>query len=167
MTSTALPSLLLLSSLSVLGQGPTALSAPASTGIGEPAAGLPGWIIGCWAGERDGERFHERWVGADASTLIGVSYTTEAHRLSAFEFLRVVLREGRPVYVAQPGGAPPTEFVAASSSSARVVFENPTHDFPKRVTYERPSHDRLVATIDAGNGSGKQVRFEMRRAPCT
>ena len=92
-------------------------------------------MVGCWAGEHAGERFHERWTRADPSTLLAVSHTVKAGRMTAFEFLRVVVKDGKAVYVAQPGGAPPTEFVASSATGERIVFENPAHDFPKRVIY--------------------------------
>ena len=101
----------------------------------QPGPVVPAWIAGCWSGTRDGERFHERWTLADASTLLGVSHTVKGGKVTAFEFLRVIVKDGKAVYVAQPGGVPPTEFVAASMTAERIVFENPTHDFPKRVIY--------------------------------
>ena len=127
---------------------------------------LPTWMIGCWAGERGGEKFHERWTGGDDSTLLGVAHTTKAGKLAAFEFLRVVVKEGRAVYVAQPNGAPPTEFAATASTTNRVVFENPAHDFPKRVTYERSGADRLTASIDGGSEKANRIEYPMTRAAC-
>jgi hypothetical protein len=50
-------------------------------------------------------------------------------------------------------------------TSERIVFENPTHDFPKRVTYQR-SGDRLTASIDGGGGSKQRVEFAMMREEC-
>lgn len=127
---------------------------------------LPNWMIGCWAGEDGGDRFHERWLAADTATLLAVAHTTRAGKVRAFEFLRVILRDGKGIYIAQPDGAPPTEFVATETTASRVIFENAAHDFPKRVTYERPADDQLIATIDGGEKSGKRVRFAMRREPC-
>jgi Domain of unknown function (DUF6265) len=132
----------------------------------QPASVLPAWIAGCWSGTRDGERFHERWTLADASTLLGVSHTVKDGKMTAFEFLRVVVKDGRAVYVAQPGGVPPTEFVAASMTAERIVFENPAHDFPNRVIYERSGADRLTAAIDGGASSNHRVEFAMTREDC-
>lgn len=131
-----------------------------------PASTLPVWMVGCWTGEQAGERFHERWIAADSSTLLAVSHTVKAANLTAFEFLRVVMKSGKPVYVAQPGGAEPTEFVATSQTAERIVFENPAHDFPKRVIYERPGPDRLTASIDGGPASRQRVAFAMKRERC-
>ena len=134
--------------------------------IVQPAASLPAWMAGCWSGTRDGERFHERWTLADGSTLLGVSHTVKAGKLTAFEFLRVIVRNAQPVYVAQPGGAPPTEFLATTVTADQIVFENPGHDYPKRVIYRRSGADRLTASIDGGAGSGERVEFAMAREGC-
>jgi hypothetical protein len=140
--------------------------APAAV-IWQPASSpLPVWMAGCWAGERAGQRFDERWVVADAATLLAVAHTTKNGRMTAFEFLRVVARNGKAVYVAQPGGAPPTEFTATTMTATRVVFENPSHDFPKRVTYERLGADRLTASVDGGAASGQRLEFAMSRRAC-
>jgi Domain of unknown function (DUF6265) len=132
----------------------------------QPAAALPAWIAGCWSGTRDGERFHERWTLADDSTLLGVSHTIKGGKMTAFEFLRVIVKGGKAVYVAQPGGVPPTEFVASSMTAERIVFENPTHDFPKRVIYQRSGADRLTASIDGGALSKQRMEFAMTRGEC-
>jgi hypothetical protein len=147
----------------------TALAAvgPAWPATAQTPGDLPRWLAGCWAGSRGEERFHERWTAADADTLIGIAHTVKAGRLSAFEFLRIVRREGRLVYIAQPNGAPPTEFVAAAPAAAEVVFANPAHDFPKRVGYRRPGPDALTAWIDGGPGSkGPAIEFVMTRRTC-
>ena len=133
--------------------------------VGQPASPLPVWMAGCWAGEQAGERFHERWTLADESTLLSVAHTTKGGKMTAFEFLRVILRNGKVVYVAQPGGAPPTEFTATTTIADRIVFENPSHDFPKRVIYERSGADLLTASIDDGT-ERKRLVFAMSRENC-
>ena len=127
---------------------------------------LPLWMTGCWAGERDGERFNERWLGADGTTLLGVAHTMKGGKLAAFEFLRVVVKDGRAVYVAQPNGAPPTEFTATAVGADRVVFENAAHDFPKRVIYERSGADGLTASIDGGSEAANRIEYRMTRTAC-
>ena len=53
-------------------------------------------------------------------------------------YLRIVERDGGLVYIAQPGGNPPTEFVLTELDKKRAVFVNPRHDFPQRIIYEPP-----------------------------
>ena len=152
----------LLALLAVLGLWPGRGTA---TQTADPA--LPIWMAGCWAGGTGDERFHERWTAPDDHTLIGLGYTVKAGRMTAFDYFRVVVREGRAVYVAQPGGVPPTEFRAASMVTATdVVFENAAHDYPKRVAYQRLDTTHLTAWIDGGASGGRRVTFAMQRETC-
>jgi len=87
--------------------------------------------------------------------------TVSRGSMAAFEFLRVVERDGGLVYVAQPGGAPATEFVLTELGTTRAVFENPRHDFPQRIVYEL-SAEGLSASIGFVNG-GRPQSFEFER----
>ncbi len=127
---------------------------------------VPTWMTGCWAGQRGAERFYERWIAADATTLLSVAHTTKGGRMTAFEFLRVTVKNGTVVYIAQPSGRPPTEFTATSMTADRIVFENPTHDFPKRVIYQRTAADALAASIDGGSPTQGRVDYAMTRTSC-
>lgn len=131
------------------------------------ASSLPRWITGCWAGTVGTSRVHERWSAVDGATLIGVSHTLADGRLTGFEFLRIEVRPDALVYVAQPGGRPPTEFRASSVADSAIVFENPAHDFPKRIGYERSGLTGLAAWIDGGPGAvGKRTEYTMTRVAC-
>ncbi len=44
----------------------------------------------------------------------------------------------------------PVSFVLTSSRQGVFIFENPGHDFPKRIVYELVSSDSLHAWIDGG-----------------
>jgi hypothetical protein len=58
------------------------------------------------------------------------------------------------VYIATPLEADKsTTFTCTKASSTEWIFENPTHDFPKRITYRFLSDEQLETTIDAGPGS--------------
>jgi len=117
------------------------------------------WIAGDWqtpAG--DGPRIDEHWTAPSGGAMMGVSRTVAGGRLVEFEFLRIVERDGAVLYVAQPGGrCPATEFTLTSVTASRAIFENPQHDFPKRIVYERQPDGSLVAAIDAGEGTKAMV----------
>ena len=70
------------------------------------------------------------------------------------------VRDGRLVYLASPGGAPPTPFTAIEVGERRVVFENATHDFPQRVIYWRDG-TALRARIE-GTRNGRLAFEEWR-----
>ena len=52
------------------------------------------------------------------------------------------------------GAQPETVFRAATTSSREVVFENPEHDFPQRITYWL-SEGRLCARVE-GKGEAAE-----------
>lgn len=143
------------------------LAAAGVAGAQTPTEALPRWMAGCWSGAMRGAVVTERWVVADGATLIGTSHTVKDGAVSAFEFLRVVVKTGVATYVAQPGGAPPTSFAATSQSAGAITFENPGHDFPKRIGYQRVDATHLIAWIDGGAaGAGRRVEYPMARVAC-
>src|SRR6185295_7050093 len=69
------------------------------------------WIAGMWSGGVGGATFEERWTPPAGGAMLAVSRTLKGDRMVAFEFLRIVERSGGRVYIAQPDGRPPTDFV--------------------------------------------------------
>jgi Domain of unknown function (DUF6265) len=58
----------------------------------------------------------------------------------------------------------PVSFTLTSGRDGIFIFENPKHDFPKRIVYELVSNDSLHAWIDDGPaGSGQRNDFYYTR----
>lgn len=133
---------------------------PAKAAIGDLA-----WLAGAWVGTR-GEggaiSIEERWSPPLGGSMLATSRTVAKDRLRAFEYLRIVERDGGLVYVAQPGGAAPTEFVLSELGKQRAVFDNPRHDYPNRIVYELGEDGVLRATIGQIKG-GTPRQFEWKR----
>ena len=121
-----------------------------------PAAGNFGWLSGHWCSEDRGELVEEQWLRPRGDLMLGLSRTTKSGKTTSFEFLRIEIRDGSPHYVAQPGGVPPTPFRQTASGSDWVRFENPDHDFPKRVEYRRTG-EGLHAEIAGPGNDGKEL----------
>jgi len=137
------------------------LPTPAKAAIDDVA-----WIAGAWAGTRSsGSSIEERWSPPLGGAMLAVSRTVNTSgRMVAFEYLRIVEREGGLVYAAQPGGAPKTEFVLTEcgpteAGGKRAVFDNPRHDYPKRIVYELSPDGKLSATTGYMQG-GTPRRYE-------
>jgi hypothetical protein len=122
------------------------------------------WLSGAWVATRStGSTVEEHWSPPKGGAMLGTSRSVNASgRMFAFEFLRVVERSGGLVYIAQPGGAAPTEFLLTDLSPTRAVFENPRHDYPKRIAYELSAQGGLTATIGYLKG-GTPRKFEFAR----
>lgn len=136
------------------------LPTPAKAAIGDLA-----WLTGAWVGTRGSggaTSIEERWSPPLGGAMLAVSRTVSRGRMSAFEYLRIVERDGGLVYIAQPGGAAPTEFVLTQLGPQHAVFENPRHDYPKRIAYELAAEGDLSATIGFTKG-GTPRRFEFKR----
>src|SRR5687767_14251928 len=93
------------------------------------------WLASGWVSDAQRMTVEERWTTPGGGAMLAVSRTLKGDRMVAFEFLRIVERDGGLVYIAQPNGRPPTEFVLTALSPTSVTFENPAHDFPKMIRY--------------------------------
>ena len=112
------------------------------------------WITGDWQTAPGGRRqIEEHWTTVAGGSMFGVSRTVAGDKTVEFEYLRIEQRADGIYYVAHPKArCPGTDFKLTSASATEAVFENPQHDFPKRIIY-RKTDDGLAASIDAGEGS--------------
>ncbi len=122
------------------------------------------WLEGAWTGTRStGSSFEERWSPPKGGAMLATSRSVNTSgKMFAFEFLRIVERDSGLVYIAQPNGGTATEFVLSELSATRAVFDNPRHDYPKRIVYELSAEGGLTATIGFMKG-GTPRRFEFKR----
>ena len=130
---------------------------------GKPARGTLtqlAWLAGTWTGGDGPVAFEERWTTAAGGAMLAVSRTLKGDRMVAFEFLRIVERDGGLVYIAQPGGRPPTEFTLTAIAADSVTFENPAHDFPKMIRYVKRADGSLEARVSDGGSKGESFVFK-------
>lgn len=136
-----------------------------ASGTSSPAADASrlSWMAGHWTGAAGALQMEEVWTGADGGALVGlhkdVATKNGAPRMVSFEFLRVETEGASLVYVAQPGGRPPTRFPLAEIAARRAVFANPAHDFPQRIIYWLDEAGALHARVE-GAQNGKPVGEE-------
>lgn len=122
------------------------------------------FMTGCWRGP-DGDGTVEEQIGpADSTLMLSTARYLHGGRVTSFEFLTIE--------AAADGGAVMTPYLSGKASAARfalepgadgtAVFEDPTHDFPRRVIYRRDGADGLVGRIEGEDpATGKEWR--MRR----
>jgi len=120
-----------------------------------------GWMEGTWVARKGGVTVEERWTPPAGGAMLAVSRTIKDGRMAGFEFLRIVERDGGLVYVAQPGGTPPTDFTLTAVSENSATFENPEHDFPKVIRYTKRPDGSLEARV--GDGGAKDETFSFRK----
>jgi len=122
------------------------------------------WMSGRWETAPGGTRqIEEHWTTAAGATMMGMSRTVAGEKTVEFEYLRIEQRADGIYYVAHPKArCPGTDFKLTRASAKEAVFENPQHDFPKRIIYRKGADDALTANIDAGEGT-KTVSYAYRR----
>jgi hypothetical protein len=129
-----------------------------------PALADLAWISGSWQTEPGARRqIEEHWTVAAGATMMGMSRTVAGEKTVEFEYLRIEQRADGIYYVAHPKArCPATDFKLTRASANEAVFENPQHDFPKRIIYRKGADDSLTASIDGGEGT-KTISYAYRR----
>jgi len=139
---------------------------PEDIELPEPAtAKIPdmAWLAGAWGGTMGTSSIEERWSPTKGGAMLGVARTVREEKMVAFEFLRIVERDGGLVYIAQPGGRPPTEFVLTELDNKRAVFVNPRHDYPQRIIYKLSQEGDLTASIGYAKGRLQSLEFKREK----
>jgi hypothetical protein len=121
------------------------------------------FLKGSWEGGAGPMKFEERWTEEAGGLMLGVSRTLKGERAVAFEFLRIEFRKEGIFYVAQPGGAPKTEFKLTASDGRSATFENPEHDHPKKIRYSLEADGSLKAELDGAGGKQAFVFKPVKR----
>jgi len=122
------------------------------------------WMVGSWETGPGGKRqIEEHWTQAAGATMIGMGRTVAGEKTVEFEYLRIEQRADGIYYVAHPKAqCPGTDFKLTRASATEAVFENPQHDFPKRIIYRKGEDDSLTASVDGGEGT-KAITYAYRR----
>jgi hypothetical protein len=131
-----------------------------------PAAADLGWLSGCWAVTRNGRHVVEQWSAPDGGTLVGMSRTVANGKTTEYEFLLIRSGPAGLEYVAKPSGQAEAIFTSTRVTATEAVFENPAHDFPKKILYTR-SGDTLTAAIEGPtNGQTRRIEFPYAKTAC-
>jgi hypothetical protein len=122
------------------------------------------WITGDWQSAAGGRsQVEEHWTKPGGASMLGMSRTIAGEKTVEFEYLRIEQRADGIYYVAHPKArCPGTDFKLTRATASEAVFENPEHDFPKRIIYRKTGEDSLTASIDGGEGT-RSMAFAMVR----
>ncbi|HBE69030.1 MAG TPA: hypothetical protein DDW52_12850 [Planctomycetaceae bacterium] len=134
--------------------GDIELPEPAKANIDDMA-----WLTNNWIASKSTSATEERWSPARGGAMLAVSRTVRQGKMVAFEYLRIVERDGGLVYIAQPAGREPTEFVLTDLAGKQATFVNPRHDYPQRIVYELSPEGTLTASIGFAKGRLQSAQF--------
>src|SRR5688572_5864887 len=121
------------------------------------------WLAGTWSVSNATTTIEERWTPASGGSMLGISRTSRNPSVTAFEFLCIAERHGGLVYTAMPNArTPATDFQLTAIDDTSATFENPSHDFPKKIRYALRPDGALEAVI-SGAATQKPVTFVFKK----
>jgi hypothetical protein len=126
------------------------------------------WLLGQWAAESSDRIVLETWREASAATFEGSGVTTARSGGAVLdsEELRLVAMGGAVFYVAKVAHNPyPVAFRLVTCEDGRLVFENTTHDFPRRLEYLKQADGGLEVAVSDGAERGFKLQFQRRDRP--
>lgn len=130
-------------------------------GIAYSQAELPSFLQGTWKAKDN--NIYEHWDKLNDKTMKGFSYTMDGEHVIVNEYLDISINEKQIIYtasvVSQNQGAG-VEY-KATVTAGDFVFENPAHDFPKKITYKKLSENEIFVQIS--DGQQKNFSFNMKR----
>jgi len=123
-----------------------------------------GWLAGAWVEAKGDGLTEEHWMAPAGGLMLMMNRNGRAGRVPMFEYARILMQAGRPAFVAQPNGAPPTVFRLIALKGEDATFESIANDFPTRVRYWREGA-ALKAEISGHDGKVAQSwTFQRRQA---
>lgn len=137
-------------SLYLLLQPATMPSAPTTRPTVSSLSSL-GWFLGSWEQKSGQTRTVETW-NASGTVLTGRGDRIKDGQVVFTEILRIELENGNPVYCAKTPDQPEVRFHAVEIRPDFIAFENPSHDFPTRITYTSVDPNTISAEISGKRG---------------
>jgi hypothetical protein len=116
------------------------------------------WLAGSWTrtNAKPGRSGFEFWQRVSSTEMTGRGINLKGTDTTFVEKLKIIVKENSIFYVADvPQNKEPVLFQATSVTKSSIVFENPQHDFPKKIVYEFDG-TKLKATI---SGDGKSIDY--------
>jgi hypothetical protein len=138
-----------------------AASAHAQTPAAKPTLQDFAWLAGHWRIKQADRVVDEQWMAPAGGLMMGMARNIQDGKVREYEF--TLLRQepsGDIHYVASPSKQTETTFKLTSLRDGVAVFENPHHDFPKKIIYARQADGSLLASIEGPGRDGKPRRVE-------
>ncbi|HMW25112.1 MAG TPA: DUF6265 family protein [Ferruginibacter sp.] len=109
----------------------------------------------------------EEWKKVNEKHLQSRGYFLRGNDTITTERVSLTLNTDGSIYytstVEDQNNKQPIAFKLTSAESTRFSFENPAHDFPKRIVYHLLSADSLHAFVDDGTETGKRQNFYYKK----
>jgi hypothetical protein len=126
------------------------------------------WLLGKWETKTADGNLSENWIQLNDSTFQGESFFVKGKDTLHSESIVLQQKGEYLFYNAKVKGQnddKPVPFKLTLGNDKQLIFENPKHDYPQKITYDLINKDSLTASI-----SGIQLekssseKFGMKRS---
>lgn len=125
------------------------------------------WLLGKWETKTADGNLSESWKQLNDSTFQGKSFFIKNKDTLHFETIILQQKGEELIYSATVKGQnndKPVPFTITSETEKQLVFENPKHDYPQKITYTQIKKDSLVASISGVQlGKPSSEKFGMKK----
>lgn len=125
------------------------------------------WLLGNWENNSADGNLSETWKKVNDSTFQAKSYFIKEKDTLHFEAITLQQKGEELTYSATVQGQnndKPVSFKLTTSTEKQMVFENPKHDYPQKISYTQITPDSLVAKISGiQQGKPSSEQFSMKK----
>lgn len=125
------------------------------------------WLLGKWESQTTDGSLTEKWTQLNDSTFEAVSYFIKNKDTLHFENIKLLQKGNTFVYKSIVRGQNDNKavpFKMTLDTLHKLVFENPKHDYPQKITYTLINKDSLVASISGVDlGKPSSEKFGMKK----
>lgn len=131
---------------------------------------LPSFLEGTW--KMEGKEIYEHWDILNEQSMKGFSYKIKDDKVVIPEYLDIILKGDEIIYTASVLNQNECKGIKfkLTKSDRSFVFENPEHDFPKRIEYQKLSDAEIFVQVSDGGQKGfsyKMIKSEGKQIEST
>lgn len=121
---------------------------------------ITSFLAGTW--KIEGKETYEKWEKAGGGVFKGKSYRLKGGKEHVSETIEIKTVDGIVYYIPtvfdQNEGLA-VRFALTGSNNDEFHFENPDHDFPKKIVYKKVSATEMLVEVSGENGKGFSLKL--------
>ena len=125
------------------------------------------WLLGKWENKSADGNLSESWKKINDSIYDGESYFIKGKDTLHFEKIQMKQKGEDLFYIATVKGQnkdQPITFIHNDTIEKQLVFENPKHDFPQKISYSLITKDSIDIQISGiQQGKPSSAKYSMKR----
>jgi len=125
------------------------------------------WLLGKWENKSSDGNLSETWKKANDSVYNGESYFIKGKDTLHFENIQLKQKKEDLFYISTIKGEnndEAVEFKMTNSTEKQLLFENPKHDYPKKISYTLVTPDNLAIEISGiQQGKPSVQKYSMKK----